>query len=47
MTATIERLQNDYARYCGYKNFEELRENNEKALRVWYLKMFELKGPPK
>lgn len=44
MTGTITELQNDYARHCGYDSFEELRENNEEALRIWYLKMFELKG---
>ncbi len=39
--ATIEALQDEYARYCGYKDFEELREKDEEALRVWYLKMLE------
>lgn len=43
MKVTIEELQNDYARYCGYKTFEELREKNEEALRVWYLKMLQPK----
>lgn len=36
---TIEELQEKYAKHCGYKTFEELREKDEEALRVWYLNM--------
>jgi len=36
---TITELQEKYARHCGYRNFEELREKNEEALRIWYLRM--------
>lgn len=36
---TIKEAQEKYAKHCGHKNFEELRENNEEALKVWYLNM--------
>ena len=36
---SISELQQKYAEHCGYKDFEELREKDEKALRVWYLQM--------
>jgi len=38
---TIKDLQQKYAEHCGYKDFEELKEKNEEALRIWYLKMLE------
>ena len=41
MTGSIAELQEKYAKHCGYKSFEELKEKNEEALRVWYLKMLE------
>ena len=36
---TIKELQDEYAKHCGYKDFEELREKDEEALKIWYLKM--------
>lgn len=40
---SIEEFQQKYAEYCGYKDFDELRGRDEKALRVYYLKIFEPK----
>ena len=35
----ITELQKEYAKHCGYRTFEELRENDEEALRIYYLQM--------
>lgn len=38
---TIAEIQQKYAEHCGYKNFEELREKDEEALKIYYMKMLE------
>lgn len=35
----IVEVQEKYAKHCGYKTFEELREKDEEALRIYYLQM--------
>jgi len=36
---TITEIQQEYAEYCGYKDFEELRKKDERALRYYYMQM--------
>ena len=36
---SITNLQEEYAKHCGCKTFEELKEKNEEALKIWYLNM--------
>ena len=36
---TTAELQEKFAKWCGYKTFEELRRKDGEALKAWYLNM--------